>query len=42
VRVSNTPAVGLYKKVGFEISRAAHGYYANGEDAYIMSKKLSS
>jgi len=40
VRVSNTPAVGLYKKVGFEISRAVHGYYANGEDAYIMSRKL--
>jgi len=40
VRVSNTPAINLYKKLGFEISRAVHGYYANGEDAYIMSHKL--
>lgn len=40
VRVSNTPAINLYKKLGFEISRAVHGYYANGEDAYLMSRKL--
>jgi len=40
VRVSNTPAINLYKKLGFEISRAVHGYYANGEDAYVMSRKL--
>jgi len=40
VRVSNTPAVGLYEKLGFEASRIARGYYADGEDAYIMTMKL--
>jgi len=40
VRVSNTPAVNLYEKLGFEKSRVIHGYYADGEDAYIMSLKL--
>jgi len=40
VRVSNAPAIGLYKKLGFEISRTLNGYYANGEAAYIMSHKL--
>ena len=41
VRVSNDPAVGFYKKLGFEITRTVSGYYADGEDAYVMSKKLS-
>lgn len=40
VRASNTSAVNLYKKLGFEILRTVHGYYADGEDAYIMSRKL--
>lgn len=40
VRVTNTPGVNLYKKLGFEVSRAVHNYYADGEDAYIMSFKL--
>jgi ribosomal-protein-alanine N-acetyltransferase len=40
VRLTNTAAINLYKKLGFEITRTAHGYYADGEDAYIMSKKL--
>ncbi len=42
VRVSNTPAVNLYKKLGFEIARTLRGYYADGEGAYVMSKKLST
>jgi ribosomal-protein-alanine N-acetyltransferase len=41
VRASNTAAVNLYKKLGFEIIRTLHGYYADGEDAYLMAKKLS-
>lgn len=41
VRSSNTVAVNLYKKLGFEIIRTLHGYYADGEDAYLMAKKLS-
>jgi len=40
VRVSNTPAVNLYKKMDFKIARTIRGYYANGEDAYVMSRKL--
>ncbi|NWF86412.1 ribosomal protein S18-alanine N-acetyltransferase [Candidatus Bathyarchaeota archaeon] len=40
VRVTNTDAISLYKKLGFEITRTIHGYYADGEDAYVMSKKL--
>jgi ribosomal-protein-alanine N-acetyltransferase len=38
--MSNTPAVNLYKKMGFKILRTIGGYYADGEDAYIMSRKL--
>jgi len=40
VRLTNEAAVELYKKLGFEISRTVHGYYADGEDAYVMSLKL--
>jgi ribosomal-protein-alanine N-acetyltransferase len=40
VRVTNEPGVALYKKLGFEASRTIHGYYSDGEDAYVMSKKL--
>lgn len=40
VRTSNTQAVDLYKKMGFETTRTLRGYYADGEDAYLMAKKL--
>jgi ribosomal-protein-alanine N-acetyltransferase len=40
VRVSNEPAVNLYRKLGFKTSRSVHGYYADGEDAYIMTLRL--
>jgi len=40
VRVTNTQAINLYKKLGFQATRTIHGYYADGEDAYVMSKKL--
>jgi len=40
VRVTNGPGVALYKKIGFEVSRTLKGYYSDGEDAYVMSKKL--
>jgi len=40
VRVSNTPAVEMYRKLGFLIVRRSRGYYADGEDANIMEKKL--
>ncbi|MDR2707329.1 MAG: GNAT family N-acetyltransferase [Nitrososphaerota archaeon] len=40
VRVTNEPAISLYKKLDFEISRTINGYYSDGEDAYVMTKKL--
>lgn len=40
VRVSNIPAVTLYRKLGFIIKRTLHGYYADNESAYMMTKKL--
>ena len=36
VRVSNTVAIRLYKKVGFEVSGLLKNYYWDGEDAYKM------
>ena len=40
VRVTNTAAVDLYKKLGFAVSRTVRGYYADGEGAYVMEIKL--
>jgi ribosomal-protein-alanine N-acetyltransferase len=40
VRVTNEPAIALYKKLEFEISKTINGYYSDGEDAYVMTKKL--
>ncbi|ELZ96507.1 ribosomal-protein-alanine N-acetyltransferase [Haloferax mucosum ATCC BAA-1512] len=36
VRVSNDPALQLYRSVGFEPARRIPGYYGDDEDAYIM------
>jgi ribosomal-protein-alanine N-acetyltransferase len=40
VRVTNDPGVALYKKLGFDVSRTVNRYYSDGEDAYVMTKKL--
>jgi ribosomal-protein-alanine N-acetyltransferase len=40
VRTSNEQAIRLYKKLGFDVTRRNHGYYADGEDAFVMTKKL--
>jgi ribosomal-protein-alanine N-acetyltransferase len=40
VRVSNTTAINLYRKLGLEIRRIIKEYYLDGEDAYLMAKKL--
>jgi ribosomal-protein-alanine N-acetyltransferase len=40
VRVNNEEAIRLYKKLGFEVARTMRGYYADGEDAYLMARKL--
>lgn len=41
VRVSNEPAISLYKKLGYEITGRIPRYYSDGEDAYIMSRTLA-
>lgn len=40
VRVSNEPAVGLYRNLGFQTITTHHGYYRDGENAFLMSKTL--
>jgi ribosomal-protein-alanine N-acetyltransferase len=40
VRVTNEIAIYLYKQLGFEITRTISGYYSDGEDAYVMTKKI--
>jgi ribosomal-protein-alanine N-acetyltransferase len=40
VRVSNERAIRLYKKLGFRVVQRVAGYYADGEDAYIMARPL--
>jgi len=41
VRVTNEEAISLYKNLGLEVSRSIRGYYADGENAFVMSKKLT-
>ena len=40
VRVTNMQAINLYKKLGFQVTKTIRNYYADGEDAYVMSVKL--
>jgi len=40
VRVSNTPAINLYKKLEFTIVDVIKRYYHDGEDAYLMARSL--
>jgi len=40
VRVSNLPAISLYQKLGFVVVRTSKRYYIDGEDAYVMARKL--
>ena len=40
VRVSNVAAVEFYKKLGFVAERMIRHYYADGEAAYMMTRKL--
>jgi len=40
VRVSNTPAIRLYEKLGFVKKRIIPSYYLHGEDAYLMVKPI--
>jgi ribosomal-protein-alanine N-acetyltransferase len=40
VRIGNQPAIVLYKKLNFKVIRRIIGYYRDGEDAYVMAKKI--
>ncbi len=40
VRVSNTPAIRLYEKLGFKKVYVIPHYYLDGEDAYLMAREL--
>jgi ribosomal-protein-alanine N-acetyltransferase len=39
VRVSNEPAIALYKSMGFKNDGIRKRYYQNGEDAYTMVRR---
>jgi N-terminal acetyltransferase B complex catalytic subunit len=41
VRVENTAAIELYKKMGYSVYRRIVDYYNDGSDAYDMRKPLS-
>lgn len=40
VRTSNTAAINLYKKLGYNIIDKIRYYYPDGEDAYVMIKDM--
>ncbi|HIP56476.1 MAG TPA: ribosomal-protein-alanine N-acetyltransferase [Ignisphaera aggregans] len=40
VRVSNTPAISMYQKLGYRIVERLPRYYQDGEDAYMMIKDV--
>ncbi len=40
VRIPNVPAINLYKKLGFQITRTIPRYYFDASDAYVMTKPL--
>ncbi len=40
VAVSNTAAISLYRSLGYSIVRRIPNYYPDGEDAFLMSKKV--
>ena len=40
VRMTNEEAIKLYKRLGLEVTRTIRSYYADGEDACVMSRKV--
>ena len=40
VRITNDPAIDLYKKLGFQIMRTIPRYYYDGSDAYVMGRPI--
>jgi ribosomal-protein-alanine N-acetyltransferase len=41
VRVSNIPALKLYRKLGYDIVDTWRAYYGDGENAYLMEKQAN-
>ena len=41
VRVSNTQAIRIYQRLGFQIKSRLRSYYRDGEDAYLMALEFS-
>ena len=41
VRVSNKPAISLYEKLGYRVVKTERNYYLDGEDAYVMARRLT-
>jgi [ribosomal protein S18]-alanine N-acetyltransferase len=41
VRISNTQAIRMYEKLGFQIKSRLRSYYRDGEDAYLMALEFS-
>lgn len=41
VRVGNVAAISLYQRYAFETIARRRGYYPDGEDAYVMCKRLN-
>ena len=42
VRAGNAPAIALYRRFGFEDVTTRAGYYEDGEDALVMSLRISA
>jgi len=42
VRTKNKVGITLYKKLGFKILKTNKNYYQNGDDAYLMERKLGA
>ncbi len=40
IRISNQASISFYRKLGFKIAGTDKSYFPNGEDAYILEKKL--
>lgn len=40
VRVSNHPAIAMYEKLGYRATDLWRGYYNDGEDGLVMTKRL--
>ncbi|NHI90154.1 MAG: ribosomal-protein-alanine N-acetyltransferase [Candidatus Thorarchaeota archaeon] len=42
VRKTNEEAIAVYEKLGYTVRRVLRGYYRDGEDAYLMVKRVES